>query len=384
MTGISVSAPVLTWAQRRSGRTEAELRRKFSQWDRWIEAEKLPSFAQMEKIADYTRVPIGYFFLPAPPVEELPIPDFRVGRGKSVETSPELLETIYLNQRRQAWYEDYLADFGEPEPLGFVGSASAMTIAEAAQAITDALDYSLAARAKLHGVDEARAYLISAFEELGGLAVLNSMVGNNTHRMLDLEEFRGFTLHSQTAPLVFVNSNDTKNGQIFSLLHEFAHVWRGESGVSQGGDPLQDRNTDHERWCDAVAAEIAVPTKDLKRSFDAGENLTVELDRLASRYRCSTLVILLKLKETKLVANEGFAVLYEKELERLQEIVANLPRGGGGDFYNNQPYRISRRLSHAIIRDTRVGRTPMTEALRLFAFKRIDTFDKYANHLGEG
>ncbi|MCI2013474.1 MAG: ImmA/IrrE family metallo-endopeptidase, partial [Ancrocorticia sp.] len=156
-------------------------------------------------------------------------------------------------------------------------------------------------------MDEARAFLVAAFEELGGLVVLNSMVANNTHRMLDRDEFRGFTLQSRFAPLVFVNANDTKNGQIFSLLHEFAHVWRGESGVSQGGDPLRDRATEHERWCDAVAAEVAVPAIDLETVFDPVADLTAELDRLSSRYWCSTLVTLLRLKETGLVPSAGFA-----------------------------------------------------------------------------
>lgn len=383
MSGVGVSVPVLTWAQRRSGRDDEEIRNKFGEWDAWITEVSRPSFAEVARIAEFTRVPIGYFFLPEPPIEELPITDFRVGRGQRAEASADLLETIYLNQRRQAWYEDYLADLGEPEPLGFVGSGATWSVSEAAEAITETLGYSIAARQKLHSTDEARANLVVAFEDLGGLVVLNSMVGNNTHRMLDLDEFRGFTLQSQFAPLVFVNSNDTKNGQIFSLLHEFAHVWRGESGVSQGGDPLRDRSTDHERWCDAVAAEIAVPALDLSKNFNAGQDLTVELDRLAARYRCSTLVILLKMKEARLIPAESFEQVYQRELDRLIEIVGRAAKGGGGDFYNNQPYRIGRTLSRAIVRDTKVGSTSMTEALRLLAFGRVAMFDNYATRLGE-
>ena len=66
MSGIAVAAPVLTWAQRRSGRADDEIRKKFSDWDKWLSFEKKPSFAQVEKVADFTRVPLGYFFLPVP------------------------------------------------------------------------------------------------------------------------------------------------------------------------------------------------------------------------------------------------------------------------------------------------------------------------------
>lgn len=380
---VDVSAPVLAWAQRRSGRPEAEIRDKFAAWDAWVTAKRKPSFSDVEKVAAFTRVPVGYFFLPEPPTEELPIPDFRVGREARIGASADLLDTVYLNQRRQAWYEDYLADIGGSDPLSFVGSARGMTVARAAQAITASLRFSVGERRSLRRMDDVRAHLVAGFEELGGLVVLNSMVANNTHRMLDLEEFRGFTLHSLVAPLVFINANDTKRGQVFSLLHEFAHVWRGESGVSQGGDPLRDRSTESERWCDAVAAEVAVPAADLVASFDGGADLTEELDRLAERYRCSTLVILIKLRDGKLIPTEGFQGVYQREVDRLLELMEGIPRGGGGDFYNNQPYRVGRTLSRAIIRDTRVGGTSMTEALRLLDFKRIAMFDRYAGHLGE-
>ena len=88
---------------------------------------------------------------------------------------------------------------------------------------------------------------------------------------------------------------------MFSLLHEFAHVWRGESGVSAGGEPLRGRSDRVERWCDAVAAEIAVPVADLRSQFDASTGLAEELECLADRYRCSTLVVLIRLRDTGLV-----------------------------------------------------------------------------------
>lgn len=383
MTAIDVNPPILRWAQRRSGRHEDDMYIKFTAWGDWLAETQKPTFADLEKLAQYTRVPIGYFFLTEPPVEKLPIPDFRVGRGDQAEFSAELLDTIYLNQRRQAWYEDYLADSGHVESLPLVGSARDKPVNEAAKLITEALGFTVAERADLRSTSEARRHLITMFENLGGLVVVNSMVKNNTHRMLDLEEFRGFTLQSATAPLVFINANDTLNGQIFSLLHEFAHVWRGESGVSEGGDPIHRRAHVSERWCDAVAAEVAVPSSDLVTNFAPGKMLTEELDRLSTRYRCSTLVILLKLRTERLIEGSNFDLIYSQEVDRLTEFIKSQRRSEGGTFYNNQPYRVGETLSRAIIRDTRMGRTPMTEALRLLAFKRSPMVDTYAQHLGE-
>jgi len=265
-----------------------------------------------------------------------------------------------------------------------VGSALGKSVDEAATMITAALDYGMKPRAKLRTIDGARKYLIHWFEEVGGLVVVTSMVGNNSHRMLNLDEFRGFTLHSATAPLVFINGHDTKRGQVFSLLHEFAHVWRGESGVSAGGEPLSAERGEIESWCDHVAAQIAVPANDLRMRYAPSGDLTDELERLADFYKCSTLVVLIRLRDTGLQPLEGFDKLYAEELGRLLAFINERPESTGGTFYTNQPFRIGETLSRALIQDTHGGRTPMTEALSLMSFKSAPVFDKYAESLGQG
>ncbi len=379
---VAVRRPILEWAQRRSGHGEEAMRKRFREWDRWLTEDVHPTVNQAQDLAAYTHVPFGLLLLPEPPATSLPIPDFRSGPGAATEPSQGLLETVYLMQQRQAWFEDYLAAL-EADPLAFPGSGAGDDPSEVAARITAALDYGLAHRAAFRTADDARKHLVRAFENVGGLVAVSSMVGNNTHRMLDRDEFRGFTLHSAVAPFVFVNANDTKRGQIFSLLHEFAHVWRGDTGVSYGGDPLIGDRTATERWCDQVAAEIAVPRDDLIKRAEPGRNLTDELERLSDFYRCSTLVVLIRLRDTGMVPIDGFTEAYAAELGRLMALIGERAASGGGDFYNNQPFRIGEKLSRALIRDTHRGRTAMTEALRLMALGSTSVFDKYASRLGE-
>lgn len=376
--GVHVQPRILEWAQARRGLDHSAMRQRFRQWDRWLAEEAQPTMRQAQDLAEFTRIPFGMLFLEAPPEQELPIPDFRVTGQARQEPSQELLETIYLNQRRQGWFEDYVAVWGEA-PADFPRAARGMTVGDAARLIRESLGYELPQRSRLQSFDAVRKYLARAFEARGGLVVMSSMVGNNTHRMLDRDEFRGFTLQSPTVPLVFINANDTKSGQIFSLLHEFAHVWRGDTGVSVGGDPMEEAKTGVERWCDEVAAEVAVPASDLAARFRPAEPLTEELDRLAMFYKISTLVVLIRLRDLGLVVSgRDFDAMYQEELDRLMELIEGRRNASGGDFYNNQPFRIGERLSQAIIADVRSGATSMTEALRLMSLGSSAVFDKYA------
>ena len=125
------------------------MRGRFANWDWWLTEEERPGFSEVEAIADFTHVPVGYLFLSEPPQEELPIPDFRAGRGPDVAPSGDLLETIYLNQRRQGWYEDYLTEFGDADSLPFVGSARHASVERAADMIRKELNYGIEVRLRM-------------------------------------------------------------------------------------------------------------------------------------------------------------------------------------------------------------------------------------------
>lgn len=375
---VDVAPAVLSWALDVTGADEESLHRRFKV-DKWLNAEARPTLKQLQDFAQAAGVPFGYLLLPQPPAWSLPVPDFREGFEGTPTPSANLVAVLGQSQRRQEWYRDYAQGLGA-EQLEFVGSAADLDPIETAERIRRALDFEVSDRRGTWA--DTRKAMLKGFEALGGLTVATSMVDNNTTRSLDENEFRGFTLVDNIAPLIFVNTHQTLNGQIFTLAHEFAHVWRGASGIGNE-DPRSDGRSEIERWCNAVASEVLVPRADLesRHAALASAPLTEALDALAHDFRCGTLVVLQALHRTGVRRIDNYANAYDQELARLRSL-STASEAGGGDHYNNQPFRVGERLSRALIADALEGRTSIEEAMRLMSMKSLSTFDEYARRLG--
>lgn len=379
MVRVDVRPELLRWAAERSRRDPDELRARFKQLERWERGEAQPTLKQLEDFARATYTPIGYFFLQDPPVETVPIPDMRTIAGTPASRpSPNLLDTIYACQQRQDWYHDYARSMGD-EPLNWVGSARITDEpAEVAAKIRDALRFDLEERAQLRTWTEALHRFVEQAEELGALVMVSGTVGNNTHRKLDPQEFRGFALADDLAPLVFVNGADTKAAQMFTLGHELAHLWLGRSALSDTA-PNSEPSLEVERWCNAVAAEVLAPLAVVRAEFDPGAPLERERDRLARRFKVSTLVVLRRLFDAGFLSRSAFREAYEAELGRL----VSIPRGtGGGNFYWTELARVGRRFARAVVTSTLEGQTLYRDAFQMLGFSKHETFRELGSRLG--
>ena len=210
---VPVTSQVLNWAVDRSRDPEA-LSTAFPKLDGWIRGDIQPTVKQLKQFAARIGIPFGYMFLSEPPALSLPVPDFREGPTGLGDPSPDLLAVVHQSIRRQDWYRDYAIDNGLPE-VEAVGDGRDRDPGEAAGDMRDMLGFEV--RQRRGSWSDTRKALLRAFEEIGGLTVATSMVENNTHRPLDDEEFRGFALVDRLAPLVFINTRQTLNGQIFAL-----------------------------------------------------------------------------------------------------------------------------------------------------------------------
>jgi Zn-dependent peptidase ImmA (M78 family) len=179
------------------------------------------------------------------------------------------------------------------------------------------------------------------------------------------------------APLVFINGADSKSAQMFTLAHELAHVWLGQTALSDTTVASRQQNTT-ESWCNQVAAELLAPLDAVHGELRTGELLATTVQRLGRRFKVSSLVVLQRLRDAQHLSGQEFDRAYREELERL----ANLPkRDGGGDFYVNTTARYSQRFTRALVESTLEGRTLYRDALRMLGISKTETFHELGRNL---
>jgi Zn-dependent peptidase ImmA (M78 family) len=369
----------MRWAAARSGNEPAELAPRFPQLAAWLNGERQPTLKQLEAFSRATHTPLGFLFLPAPPPEPLPIPDFRTVKQRPARPSPDLLDTIYAMQRRQDWLREERLE-GDAHPLEIVGNARLHDDpASVGQEMRRTLGLEAGWAGQVTTWREAVSELRRRIESLGVITVINGIVGNDTHRKLEVDEFRGFALTDRHAPVVFVNGADAKSAQMFTLAHELAHVWLGTEGEGLSGfEGLWPGDGRVEKFCDQAAVEFLVPAAELREVWREARRQPDAFECVARHFKVSPIVAGRRAMDLRLVSRDSFFDFYNAYTQREQKR-AETTRGG--DFYNNQNTRVGAQFATSVIRAAIGGRLSFKEAYDLTGL-RGGAFQKYARRLG--
>jgi len=372
---VDIKPELIHWAVNRSGLPVEEYSGPVEEW---LSGSRKPTFRQLESFARKAMVPFGYLFLQRPPEESLPIPDYRTRQEDGVRRpSPNLIETIFEMQRRQDWMREYLVEEGHAA-LPYVASASVgERITTLARRMRETLELTGNWAQEQNNWEAALRLLRTRIENAGILIFINGIVGNNTHRRLDPEEFQGFVLVDTIAPLIFVNGADYKVAQMFTYAHELAHVWIGQSALF---DLVATEPEDFkvERYCNAVAAEFLVPAAELEKAWPDTSGGDAAFTSLALQFKVSPIVVARRAKDRNLISQETFFRFYRRYMKREQ--VKQEERSPGGDFWRTQKVRLGRRFGMAVIAAAQEGRLSYTDAYDLTRLHGA-SFDKYARLL---
>jgi Zn-dependent peptidase ImmA (M78 family) len=339
----------------------------------WRSGEKQPTFNQLEDFSNKTRIPLGYFFLNSPPVESLKILEFRTVDSLSLQNpSRDLVDTVRQMENVQEWMREYVIA-AQGEQVSFVGTLDINDdVSSRAVAIRKAISLPVNWYEQSKTTDDSFKFIRQAISNVGVIVMMNGIVGSNTHRTLNVDEFRAFTLIDEYAPLIFVNSADSRGGMLFSLLHEFIHIGIGMSSLFNAGIGDSNSVNPREVVCNAVTAEILAPLSDFG---DKWQNTNGELEErisaIAAHFKCSQSVIARRAFDCHFITNNE----YNRLVSRARQIIKTKPANSGGDYYKTQATRIDRKFLLALNASLHEGRTLHTEAFRLTNTNR-STFEE--------
>jgi Zn-dependent peptidase ImmA (M78 family)/transcriptional regulator with XRE-family HTH domain len=362
MLEARINGQVLRWARERrawdydkvvkSTKISADLLQK------WEDGLAYPPFGKAELLAATLKVPFGFLFLSKPPHDASPISDFRTVKGKRPEkASPDLLSIINQARIRQDWYREFSEGNGA-SPLAMVGAFSLESGVEAVAAdicATLAITEETRLQADSHAAFLSR--LSEAAQDAGVLVMRSGIVGAGNSNRLSVSEFRGFALTDPYAPLIFINSRDAYSAQVFTLVHELAHIWINRSGISNP-DPTEDVHDGVERFCNRVAAEVLVPKAEFLEAWVGLREKQLFPSVISRQFWVSPLVVIVRAYETGKISDSEFS-----RLTKIQKNKKVVPRKSkGGNPIRTMLARNGRRLTTGVLSAVRESRLVFRDA----------------------
>ena len=331
MANLTLYPATLQWAVEESDADPAALsqRRGLGQLPNWLESKEpvSVSFNKVEQLSRALHVPFGALVRSVVPQRRSePLVQYRTVGNTSVQPSKNLQDTIDQMRFRQEWARDELLESGlDANPL--VGS---VRDAEQDDALADALRSTLGldGRSAWEGGNSSDRFrqLKERASDAGIMIMLNSQVGSTRSRKLDLQEFRGFVLIDDMAPLVFINRNDSFDGMIFTLIHEVGHVLLGTQELFDGIGGQGGRKAT-ERAINRAVVMAVIDDERFRRlwqeKLDEGQKPADAAESIAGDFHLSALAMGIQARQFGLTGEDTLEELRARMDRHLQDKAAH-------------------------------------------------------------
>lgn len=368
---ITLTPNILEWIARQVAKNNT-LDMKIQQTvKKWTSGEKQPTFAQLEGLSKKLHIPFGYFFLNEPIKEKLGIVEYRTVDSKNLaEPSRELIDTVNNMEMIQDWMRNYLLEAGQ-EKINFsqIVSKNTQQIVATIRKDTGLTEdwFKNCTNAK-----ESFKYLRTKFSEFGIIIMLNGTACGNTHRPLNVEEFRAFAMYDDYAPLIFINGKDNDNARLFSLLHEATHIWLKENSFFNLVNEFT-KVSRLETICNAVAAEILVPQKMFIQQWQQLHEINnkEKIEKLSGVFKIGSVVIARRALDQTFITFDEY-----EDISSLAKHIASRKKQSGGDYNATLNSRVDHRLVRCIDESIKNGKTQYTAAFRLIGNIGAEAYDE--------
>jgi Zn-dependent peptidase ImmA (M78 family) len=368
--GIPVNKELIAWARQRAGLSQEEAARKFAKIAAWEAGTALPSYPQLESMAEEFRIPIAVFFFPQPP-NVPPIQEtFRTLPDAEFEQLPRRIQQLLRKAKAfQLGLYELTQGRNPAERLitREVEFTARMSVDTMAARVRSYLGVTLARQTAWRGADEALKEWRDALYRIG------IFVFKDAFRE---ESFSGFSLYDDVFPIIYANNSVAKTRQIFTLFHELGHLLFHTSGIDPVDDEyvgrLPERPQHIEVLCNRFAAQFLLPEKVFEEAF-AGQRATERTaETLAARFHVSREFIFRKFLDRELISQDDYRRAARRWAEQKQD-------GSGGNPYWSKLAYLGRdyvALAFSQYHQNRIDETQLGEYLDMKP-RNVGTLEEY-------
>lgn len=384
-----ITPNVLKWARETARMSEeiaaAKVSVSIEKLQEWEAGTSQPTIRQAQKLAKLYKRPFALFFLPDIPRDFQPLQDFRKSGSKSLTTSSIFI--IREIQQKQTWVSDVYSESQE-EKLPFVGR---FNINDHPQKVALDILQTLNINPSFYKSDNPIKEWIDAAETSGIFISRTSFI--HSRLKLDSEELQGFAIADPHAPFIFVNSEDWTASQLFTLVHELAHIWIAETGISnEVATELKQKEKFHpvELFCNEVAANALMP-KQMLLDFDASLfQSSKNIFKTAKQFGVSSFALLVRALNLNIISSSTyqklkkqaeieFAEYLRREAEKKEKQKEN-EKAGGPNYFLLQLNRNSRLFTQTVLDAFRGGQIEPNLASNLLNVQ-VNKFQKLESQL---
>lgn len=369
---IKVNKDIYIWAIEESQIAYDEIKFRFHKIEEWISQDSYPTFRQLEDLASFLKVPFGYMFLENPPKTNIINSEFRTIGNKMPQVSKNLQDTLYSMGEKKEWLSEYRKKNGWekiiPGNYKDINRKDIYSVSNLAKEFLQLKGY------WYREIKEARMafnYLRNVLESVGIIVMKNGIVGNNTSRNLNLDEFRGFLLYDEYSPLIFINSKDSYNGMIFTLIHEFIHLLLQEDDIFI--DEHFHNDFKEEQRINSITAEFLIPASHIDELWNNNKDELEQIEEFGKTFHVSKIAVAIKLNQMNKISDY---IVEEVKQRTTIELNNKAKKSGRGDFYNNTKSRYSDSFARNVVQGAESGEISYTYAFGLLdgSIKAYDYF----------
>ena len=378
----NISPAVLKWARERKHYDPADIVRKLHIKSEeiltdWETGKKAPTYPQLEKLADYYKVPIAVFFFPEPPEIEDAAVSLRSVPGFYLDSiSPYTMNIIHRVQATQMALKE-LNDGINP-----VSNPLHKSSILPANGDIESMSTELRSEKFLNVSLEEQQGWATYMDALWAWRDAIEEQGIFVFRWPFKSEYlSGFCLYDEEFPVICLDSQESKGRQIFTMMHELAHLLHGESSVTLGRDGLEikeDQKDEH--YFDHFAGAILAPMNDLRGQISRGKIHDEDFYTCqAKRYKVSPSMFLVRCRLSNLISYDVFTDMKQPLRASFSETGGGHRKEGGGDYYLNQLSYWGKAFLHNVLQaryQNKIGEYETADILNM-KIKNVEELDGY-------